>query len=345
MTPVQPQHKPLSPEAPPKVTGPWVESPFFEAEIAARNLPPEQERLARQFHENGFVVLEGAADRALTHRIVADVLAELERPDIAKRGNRVQDAWSFSPSVKEAAVLPRVLDVLRLLYGREPIPFQTLNFKFGTQQRAHADFVHFSCLPARYMCGAWVALEDVDADNGPLFYYPGSNRLPELGPNEMNETVASFEYGHYEEFQERLMAAKGLRPVEFHAKRGDILLWSSNIVHGGTPVRQPGRTRWSQVTHYYFENCIYYTPMESDVAVGELSLRENLVDIRTLQRIEPSYDGRPLRIRHLANGRCRVSFRGATSIRRTLESVARRAVRRLRGYRNRSRAAAHVSRM
>ena len=330
MRPVQPQLKPLSPETPPKVTGPWVESPFFEAEIAARNLTPEQERLARQFHENGFVVLEGAADRTLTERIVAEVHAELERSDIAKRGNRVQDAWSFSSAVKEAAVLPRVLDVLRLLYGREPIPFQTLNFKFGTQQRAHADFVHFSCLPARFMCGAWVALEDVDAGNGPLFYYPGSNRLPELGPNEMNQTVATFEYGHYEEFQERLMAAKGLRPIEFHAKRGDILLWSSNIVHGGTPVRQPGRTRWSQVTHYYFEDCIYYTPMASDVTIGELSLRDNVIDIRTLERVPLSYDGQPIRVRRLWNGRSRVKFDKPLTPREIAVGVARRVVRYIR---------------
>jgi len=33
-------------------------------------------------------------------------------------------------------------------------------------------------------------------------------------------------------------------------------------------------TRWSQVTHYYFDDCIYYTPAFSDEAVGRLQLRD-----------------------------------------------------------------------
>jgi len=46
------------------------------------------------------------------------------------------------------------------------------------------------------MCGVWLALEDIDADNGPLIYYPGSHRGPHFG-NEppRHQRVASVERG------------------------------------------------------------------------------------------------------------------------------------------------------
>jgi hypothetical protein len=47
------------------------------------------------------------------------------------------------------------------------------------------------------------------------------------------------------------------------------------------------------VTHYYFENCVYYTPMHSDPFYGNVVLRTP-VDLRTGQRVEPRYLNAPL---------------------------------------------------
>jgi hypothetical protein len=83
------------------------------------------------------------------------------------------------------ALAPAVLGLLRTLYGRDPHPFQTLNFKYGTEQRPHADAVHFNTEPLGLMCGVWVAMEDIDADCGPLVKYPGSHKLPYASPSEV----------------------------------------------------------------------------------------------------------------------------------------------------------------
>ena len=90
------------------------------------------------------------------------------------------EAWTVSQPIRRLACHPKVLELLRFLHRREPIPFQTLNFLVGTEQSAHSDAFHFSSLPAGFMCGVWIALEDVTEDNGPLVYYPGSHHLPEL---------------------------------------------------------------------------------------------------------------------------------------------------------------------
>lgn len=98
------------------------------------------------------------------------------------------------------------------------------------------------------------------------------------------------------------MEKLGIEPVELHAKKGDALLWSSNIIHGGRAIRDPERTRWSQVTHYFFEDGIYYTPIFSDVIAGELVLKD-IIDIRTGARIPHRFGGREVEIVPLQNGR------------------------------------------
>jgi hypothetical protein len=181
-----------------------------------------------------------------------------------------------------------------MLYEREPVPFRTVNFKVGTQQKAHSDTLHFSSLPARYMCGVWVALEDITEDNGPLFYYPGSHRNPEYNFSDFKNTTedTSYEnYPEYETFMEELMEKSAYKKKKFLAKKGDALIWSSNIIHGGSPVEDPKSTRFSQVTHYYFENCLYYTPMLSNMVSNELFIRRNLVDIKTGKIVEQSFNG------------------------------------------------------
>jgi hypothetical protein len=70
--------------------------------------------------------------------------------------------------------------------------------------------------------------------------------------------------------------------------RSPALIWAANLLHGGSRQRDPNATRWSQVTHYFFENCCYITPMHSDVMIGKLQVRE-LTDIATGERVPNIY--------------------------------------------------------
>lgn len=162
---------------------PWVESPFFEDILRSKTLSDEKAKLAKEYNENGFVVLSGIFPDDLINRVREDAEKRAFDPKFPiktyRDENRVQDFWKVSEPTKELACYPKVLETLEFLYDRPVIPFQTLTFRVGTQQRAHSDTIHFSSLPARYMCGVWVALEDITEENGPVFYYPGSHKLPE----------------------------------------------------------------------------------------------------------------------------------------------------------------------
>ena len=54
----------------------------------------------------------------------------------------------------------------------------------------------------------------------------------------------------FAEYLEREAREQGLEPQQLSAKKGDVFLWHSALVHRGAPVLKPGTTRRSIVTHY-----------------------------------------------------------------------------------------------
>jgi ectoine hydroxylase-related dioxygenase (phytanoyl-CoA dioxygenase family) len=304
---------------------PWVESPFFSSQIESRTLQPQERQWARTYYEQGYLVLEDFFEPKLLDAIVADYgrlfdpTVRLDAPEhVQKRDtNRIQDAWWVSKPVKKLAADERILALLDLLYGRKAIPFQTLNFVNGTEQATHSDAIHFSSLPARYMCGVWVALEDITERNGPLNYYPGSHRVPELRLEEFgvwapdNETGVGPHYTRYEDFVRAVITSRRLEQKRLTCKKGTALIWASNLLHGGCPILQLGTTRLSQVTHYYFERCLYYTPILSNSVLGEYCLKD-LVDVRTGRPLKHTINGEELDLYALPNGRHRVARKGSS---------------------------------
>ena len=155
------------------------------------------------------------------------------------------------------------------------------------------------------MAGVWVALEDIDSDNGPLVYYPGSHALPvftneHVGVNP--DTQGPNPYAHYcmyERAWEAIVEALELTPLQFYAKKGQALIWAANLVHGGAAQKDLKRTRHSQVTHHYFEGCSYYTPLGSVPFLGPILFRD-MVDISTGRHVPNAINGAQVSKNHVA---------------------------------------------
>lgn len=249
---------------------------------------------------------------AETFKLDGYVVFDLEVPDFDKLADeivdglkfddthRIENAWRTSDAVRRLATAPSAMGMLQFLYDRAPIPFQTLNFDRGTQQLSHSDTIHFDSDPQGFMGGVWIALEDIDADNGPLHYYPGSQTLPQAtlkdfgvsnlegkNPYELYRSV-------YEPGIAEIIRKNDLKPREAHLQKGQALIWSANLLHGGQPILDSSRTRHSQVTHYYFEGCSYHTPLLSDDSKG--LHRRYPVDIRTGLNTGGVIDGKAVRV-------------------------------------------------
>lgn len=273
-------------------TVPWTDSPFFEQMLQEKQLSPKDEALVRAFHRDGYVVLDDflTPDQCVQIRDEVEPLYRPDEPEGPRSRYRVQDAYAECPSVRRLAADSRMLDFLRLLYEREPFPFQTLNFKYGTQQPAHSDTQHFSSVPFGFMAGVWVALEDITTENGPLLYYPGSHRIPDVD-------LLGIDPSRFVECQQQYLKHLDAQfeRVEFTAKQGQALIWSARLWHGGAAITKEGATRHSQVTHYYFRDCIYFAPQNSAFSLGRFKLKE-AVDISTGETVPHRYNDLDLEV-------------------------------------------------
>jgi hypothetical protein len=264
---------------------PLIESPLLPMLMEAQQFTAEEARIATDLHEKGFAVLDfpdpeiDARIERIQRHLSPQYKIDFDDPESNKTGGerRIQDAWKFDDDVRAIAANEILLDLLSKLYGRRAFPFQTLNFPVGTQQEAHSDSVHFSSLPERFMCGVWLAMEDVGPDAGPLFYLPGSHRWPIMtnalvGRRGAGSSLSSAQ-DPYGPAWDALRSVYNATEETFLPRKGQALIWCANLLHGGSRQNDPRLTRWSQVTHYYFDDCIYYTPAFSDEAVGRLAMR------------------------------------------------------------------------
>ena len=242
------------------------------------------------FARNGYLIIKKPFDTKLIDELAMWTRKRFFDSSGNLISSRAQDEWRSIAAVKELACNDFVIGKLKELYGRTPVPFQTLNFSVGTQQNTHSDTIHFHSFPQRWMCGVWVALEDIDETNGPLHYYPGSHRLPALTMEDVgvtladefddeNRTKVSKIYEKYEIAIKELIEISGIKKQTLCVEKGDLLIWSANLLHGGEPITKIGSTRFSQVTHYFFEGCRHYTPLFSDFKKGEINYRNGITSI------------------------------------------------------------------
>jgi hypothetical protein len=294
--------------APNDLNMPWTEAPNFALRLAQSGLDEATRDKVRFYAENGYLVLDLGIPQfdELARSVIRECSRRSEYPV------RLMDAWDEIAEVRRLATLPAVLDLLEVLYRRSPIPMQTLNFGKGTGQKPHSDAFHFNSVPPGFMCGVWIALEDIDEDNGPVVYYPGSHKLPYFDHLHFRG-AGSFQHGfdryaHYEERLESIVAEIGLEPRTLAIPRGHALVWAANLIHGGAPIRDPLRSRHSQVTHYYFADCLYYQPQRSDVFLGRIEWLDKR-DVRTGEYIPQMYNGVPVKLRMSARQRIKYVLR------------------------------------
>lgn len=286
---------------------PHLPEPLFSSAIHHLGFPAEEEEFLRHYARDGYIIIDPEVPSSTIKKAIdATRHLCLDKQGQVKAG-RATDAWLQEESIRQIAVAPKVMKILKMLYQREPVPFQTLNFPVGTQQKTHSDTIHFSSYPPGFMCGVWIALEDTDSANGALNYYAGSHKLPIYELYDMGRvgalartTPQEVHYGYYENFIESFINEQGFERRELFLKKGQALIWAANLFHGGSPIQDKTRTRFSQVTHYYFSDCIYYTPLHSDPYIGRLCIKP-VVNIRTKQFEPNRFNGKKVSLFHGAD--------------------------------------------
>lgn len=244
---------------------PWLDRPDA---IDALHAHPEYETFPEEVRakldgwvEDGLIILEGYRDRAGVEEINTDLERLFERGTLKYHplGKRIMNSFEHSEPARRAITDPELMRLLSFLLGREATLFQSINFFVGSEQAAHSDSFHMTTEPMGYLVAIWLALEDVDAGSGPVYYYPGSHRLPYVMTEDIGETIAGeTKEDRYGRQIADLVAEHGFEPVEFTPNAGDLLIWHANLLHGGRAIRREGATRKSLVAHYFGKGVLCY---------------------------------------------------------------------------------------
>lgn len=258
---------------------PWLDTPAIAGTLPQNEefcqFSNDEQKQILNFIENGFLILKGFYNDEEVEKINSEVerlLAE-RKTDFNYTGRKIMDAYRFSETIdKDFFKNERLLKLLNFLMGKKVIPFQTINFIQGSEQRAHSDSIHMTTYPPGYLIATWTALEEIHAGNGPLFYYPGSHRLPFLTTQDYNSGNSRFFIGNennkrYEDKVDEILSEACLEKEYFHAQKGDVLVWHANLLHGGAAIKNPGATRKSMVAHYFCEDVICYHEMSQRPAL------------------------------------------------------------------------------
>ena len=181
-------------------------------------------------------------------------LTDVPRTDRSPRMYKLNDLYLEEPVIRELALGERLRPILAELLGEPAVLCNSLNFENGSQQPEHIDSLFMTPRTPNKLVATWIAIENAHPDAGQLFYYPGSHTIPLYTFRDGTHHAQDEELPAWHTYINAKVAEAKLERTQFPAKKGDLFIWSANLVHGGSPIRDADRTRKSLVCHYYTES-------------------------------------------------------------------------------------------
>jgi ectoine hydroxylase-related dioxygenase (phytanoyl-CoA dioxygenase family) len=152
----------------------------------------------------------------------------------------------------------RILDVVTSLIGPALGAQSMFYFKppGARGQALHQDNTFLRAHPETCLA-AWIAVDDVDAENGGLAVVPGSHKTELVCPEpaDLTESFTSVE----------VPVPDGLQKIQTRMRAGDVLFFHGSVVHGSRPNTSTDRFRRSLIFHYIpeasTEIAAFYNPL------------------------------------------------------------------------------------
>ena len=167
------------------------------------------------------------------------------------RHYKFNDLYLMSDEVRCLAFDAELTTLLEDQLGEPAVLCNSINFEKGSSQPKHIDSLYMTPRTPHSLIATWIALEDVHPDSGPLVYYPGSHKIPLYVFNDGTHHASRDEIVDWFDYIDVQLRLRGLREKTFLARKGDVFIWHSDLVHGGSPIRDSRRTRGSLVSHYF----------------------------------------------------------------------------------------------
>lgn len=280
----------------------WLDRPDASESIAyllkTKQLSMTDAQLCHQWIKDGYIVIKKLFDGQTLDLAWADYQKAIANgrvnpePTCQFNGLPGRNLNTHFQVKKIAALLNhrRLTRIISLLMGAKCLPFQTITGHNGSQQLEHSDAIHMTTYPLDYLAAAWIAFEDINPLAGPLVYYPGSHRLPHFLSTEAKIGIHEFATSGYTAYCEKyepviqqIIQQHQLKAKYFLASKGDVLIWHSNLIHGGSPRQDLALSRMALVCHYFAQGCICYHDLTASLAHLHLASDSRL--LRFAQKI------------------------------------------------------------
>lgn len=223
---------------------------FFASEIRdSAGLSADQ---VRSFNEEGFlrpldVLTPEETDDA--RRYLDALLEDLRQREDGRNAYAILGYQARCRGIWELARHPRILDVMEALLGQDFVCWSTHFFcKMPEDSRPvpwHQDATYWPLRPTRTIT-AWLAIDEVDAGNGPMRFLPGSHRKGPLPWRRASEKAVLH--------QEIIAEHRHGLPVDNILRAGQMSVHSGTLVHGSEENRSR-RRRCGLALRYAPSNC------------------------------------------------------------------------------------------
>jgi hypothetical protein len=266
---------------------PWLDRPEARSLIRQREERGEisawEGMLARKWAHDGYVIVRNLIEADVLDHVWAcyeeSIRQGVVTPDIEPHfpgdpvPGRLLDPHLAIPEIAELMHHPDLVHVVELLLGAETIPFQSISGHKASQQAIHGDSIHMTTYPEGYLVALWIAFEDIEPGSGPLEYYPGSHRLPTIYSSAVGIPESAMRESGYAQFAAKytptirdVLTTRAFRPAHFHARKGDVLFWHANLLHGGSVRTDFTRSRKALVFHYFAKGCVCYHDLNGNLS-------------------------------------------------------------------------------
>ena len=249
---------------------PWYDREDCHARLdtllETNKVPAELEHPFRHFLDKGWLEIENHLDAALLERLNAAMdhaAANGESGFVPGSSQRLQRMHLKYQAFWDVTTYPKTQAVVDSLMQVPSNVCQVIGFVNGTQQAPHQDTIHLTAFPRGYMCGAWLALEDIQPDSGELVVYPGSHRWDPVLMQDFD--IAKVQNAEWSDFARtveakwgKMIAESHVEPVIYRPKAGSLLVWHDRLMHGGSRRVSESLTRKSCVTHHFAQGSIVY---------------------------------------------------------------------------------------
>lgn len=214
--------------------------------------------LQHQWRRDGYVVLPGA----ISEQICRDYETWRARRNLPDGSTAIPGnyGYMFVPEIRRIALLPTVAAAMRELLGEDLVLQFDLTPWKSTERSWHQDDYLNDPSVNGYYAAVWFAIDDIHPNAGPFQFVPGSHRWPAMRGEKVRallppEQSTSEHWALLSQdlvgrcFEEEI-AARQCRTETFLARRGDVLIWHSRLVHRGSRPADPSLARRSLIGHY-----------------------------------------------------------------------------------------------